>query len=108
MENSGRRTTRGSAGALGDGQWRVDLAGVHVLLDDGEHVDAEALDGGQKRRHVRDSARRFGHRAQLDGLAERQVLGLDLGPHLGVDLLEVQVADPLGARSMIAMLSPPQ
>ena len=40
-------------------------------------------------------ARRFGHRAQLDRLAERQVLGLDLGPDLGIDLLEVQVADPV-------------
>ncbi len=43
--------------------------------------------------------RRLGHRAQLDRLAERQVLGLDLGAHLRVDLLEMQVADAFGARS---------
>src|ERR1700712_157067 len=62
-------------GALGDGQRSVDGAGIHVLLDDREDVDAEPLDGFEQRWHVRDAERRLGHRAELDGLAERQVLG---------------------------------
>src|SRR4029077_243062 len=78
------------AGALRDGQWCVDLARIHVLLDDREHVDAETLYRGEQRWHVRDSAGRLGHGAELDGLAEGQVLGFDLRAHLGVDLFEVQ------------------
>src|ERR1700682_4299306 len=69
-----------AAGALRDRQRRLDVAGIHVLLDDREDVDAELVHGGQQRRHIGDPARRFGHRAELDGLAERQILGLHPGP----------------------------
>src|SRR5882757_3683663 len=83
-------------GALRDGQWCVDIARIHVLLDDREHVDAEPLDRGEQRWHVRDSAGWLGHGAELHGLTEREVLRLDLGAHLRIDLFEVEVADTLG------------
>ncbi len=53
------------------------------------------LDLGQQRRHLRNAQRRFDHRAELDRLTERQVLGFHLRPNLGIDLLEVQVTDAL-------------
>src|SRR5262245_35713977 len=85
-----------AAGALSDWQWLIGIARVHVLFHDREHVDAELFDGVEQRRHVRDSARGFDHRAELDRLAERQILRLDLGAHLGIDLLELQVPDAVG------------
>src|SRR5258708_7871457 len=88
--------TQGLAGALRDGQWGVDLARIHVLLDDREHVAAQTLYRREQRWHVRDSAGRLGHGAELDGLTKREVLGLDLGAHLRIDLLEMEVTDALG------------
>src|SRR5882757_1322809 len=85
-----------AAGALSDRQRLIGITRIHVLLDDREHVDAELLDSGQKGWHFRDAPRRLRHCAEPDRLAEWQVLGLDLGAYLGIDLLEMQVADAVG------------
>src|SRR4029078_1715354 len=95
-----------AAGALGGREWMIGIARVHVLLDDREHVDAELFDGVEQRRHVRDAARRLGHRAELDRLTEREIRRLDLRADLGIDLLEMQVPDavrcPVDDRQVVA------
>src|SRR3954465_991414 len=71
-----------AASALRDGQRLAGITRVHVLLDDREHVDAEPFDGAWQRRHLRNTMRRFDHRAELDRLAERKVFRVDLGAHV--------------------------
>src|SRR4051794_36661148 len=61
------------ASALGDRQRCVDFTGVHILFDDREDVDAEFVDCAEQLRHVGDSTRRLGHRAELDRFTERKV-----------------------------------
>src|ERR1700738_1991951 len=82
-------------GALRDGQWCVDIARIHVLLDDREHIDAKPLDRGEQRWHGRDSAGSLGQGTEPHGLTEREVLRLDLGAYLRIDLFEVEIADAL-------------
>ncbi|CAM5620052.1 Inositol 2-dehydrogenase/D-chiro-inositol 3-dehydrogenase [Streptomyces fumanus] len=72
------------AGAYRDGQRPVRGAGVHVLLDDGEQVDAEPLGGGQHRFQRGHPARWFAHHPAPDGRPERQPLLAHVGEDGGV------------------------
>src|SRR3954462_12757901 len=85
-------------GAHRDRQWLVRLARVHVLLDDGEQLHAELLRGHQDRLQLGYTGRRFAHHSALDGRAERHLVLDDVREDLRVDLLEVEVADPLAVR----------
>ena len=82
------------AGAPGDRERRVEVAGVHVLLDDAEQLAVERAERGEQRRHVGIAQRRLDHRAEADGGRETQALVPDDPEDRGVDLLEVDVPDP--------------
>ena len=71
--------------------------GVHVLLDDGEDRMGQrfcrcADDFGE----VRHSGGRFDHDVHPHGLGEGDVLSEGAGGKGGIDLLEVEIADPVG------------
>src|SRR5690606_18522891 len=67
---SGAAGAEEPAGAHRDRQRLVRVAGVHVLLDDGEEVHAQVLGGGEDGAQLGHAAGRFAHHAALDGGAE--------------------------------------
>lgn len=69
---------------------------VKILLDYGEASGPGLGDRLEDRRVVGDAERRFDHDAAADGRHEVDVVLEDVGEDVRFDLLEVEVADPVG------------
>src|SRR6478672_10051904 len=82
-------------GALGNGHRDVEGHGVHVLFHNAKDRPVERLDGFDDGAQVREPVRRFGHDAGQVGGGPSHVFFVDLFEDVRVDLLEVQVADPV-------------
>ena len=78
-----------------DRERRVRRARVEVLLDNGKQVDVQPAQFFQHRLQSRCAIRRLGHRAPAHCLSKTQLLIADLTHNIRVDLLEVDVTDPL-------------
>src|SRR5690606_30821990 len=77
------------AGALGDRERAVDVAAVHILLDDREDLGVDLgnrLDDGGE---VGDAVRRLDHDSLGDGLGEWHVILQHVEEQTGIHLLEV-------------------
>src|SRR5215469_15018521 len=83
----------GLARARGDGIGTVEIARVQVLLDDHEGAGRHRPERGGQVVERGDAEARLAHHVSLHGVGERQLLGLDLGEHAGIDGLEVEVPD---------------
>src|SRR4051794_28622449 len=70
-------------------QWPVELAGIHVLLNDAEQVTVQSGQCIDDRRHVRLAEWRLDHCPETDRRREAQALFPDASADCGVDLLEV-------------------
>src|SRR3954451_745997 len=79
----------------GDRQRDLRRTGVEVLLDDREDVAVQRVDGAQHLAQIGKAERRLDHHAESHRVGEREILGLYMGDHRRVDLLQVQVPDPL-------------
>src|SRR6478609_10281917 len=82
-------------GALGDRHRNVKGHRVHVLLHDAEDRPVQGLDGFDDRAQVRQAVRWFRHDAGQVGSRPGHVFLVDLLEDVRVDLLQVQVADPV-------------